>query len=174
MEKKANEALGWKRAFGDKEDELQQVQIEAKNTLAEAEQICHDADRDLAQALVSVKQQKEQLELKNLELSALHEALVPLLDMIPEAKGDCTVPILERIKSVPSCLGKYINDMARMIVTNILATFQVHLPQLDLNIINRKPRVCTNADISKASKEMQELATECANSLGLVDQEQSS
>jgi hypothetical protein len=42
----------------------------------------------------------------------LKGALEPLLDMILEAKEEGTLPVLERIKSAPSHLGKYINDMA--------------------------------------------------------------
>jgi len=34
-----------------------------------------------------------------------------------------TIPIPKRIKSAPSRLGKYINDMAQMILKNLLATF---------------------------------------------------
>lgn len=88
----------------------------------DVEQIYRDTDQDLAQALVS-KQQKEQLELKNLEFSAMCEALEPLQDMIPEAEEEGTIPIPKRIKSAPSRLGKYINDMAQMILKNLLATF---------------------------------------------------
>jgi hypothetical protein len=59
-----------------------------------------------------VKQQQEQLVLKDMELKALHESLEPLLDMIPKAEEEGTLPVPERIKSAPSRLGKYINDMA--------------------------------------------------------------
>jgi hypothetical protein len=51
------------------------------------------------------------------------EALEPLQDMIPEAEEEGTIPIPKRIKSAPSRLGKYINDMAQMILKNLLATF---------------------------------------------------
>lgn len=91
--------------------------------------------------------------------------------MIPEAEEECTLPILERIKFAPSRLGRYINGIAQMIVKNLLATFRVHLPQLDLKIIKRKPRGCTDADISKAGEEVTDLAIDYATSLGLVDQE---
>jgi hypothetical protein len=42
--------------------------------------------------------------------------------MIPEAKEESTLPVLERIKSTPSRLGKYINDMAQVIMKNLLTT----------------------------------------------------
>lgn len=127
-QKNVDDALEWRRSFNNKELELQQVQLEAQNILATAQKIRDDADLNLAQGFNTVKKQQEQLVLKDTELKALHESLEPLLDMIPEAEEEGALPILERIKSPPNRLGKYINDMAQMIVKNLLSTIRVHMP----------------------------------------------
>jgi hypothetical protein len=89
--------------------------------------------------------------------------------MIPEVEEEGTLPVLERIKSAPSHLGKYISDMTQVIVKNLVSTIWVHLPQLDLSIIERRPHGCSDNDITKAGEELKELAAEYSNSLGLVD-----
>ena len=97
-EQKDHEAQDWKRCYNEKVDGLQQVQSEADSIMAEAEQICRDADKNLAQGLATVKTQQEQIQAQEAKLKSLKEAIEPLLDMIPEVEGGGEATLLERIK----------------------------------------------------------------------------
>lgn len=161
------EAHDWKRAFNDKEDELQEVQLEAQSLMADAEQMRRDADRDLAQGLRTVKQQQEQLAAKDAELKSLKDAMEPLLELIPEDEGG-EVPLLERIKSAPSQLTRYITEMSQSIVKVLLSILHVHLPQVDLGIVRRRPRGCTDEDLTAAEERVEEIANAYAEDIKLL------
>lgn len=51
--------------------------------MSEAERLCKDADREIAQGLKTLKQQQESLASKEAELKALQDSMEPLLELIP-------------------------------------------------------------------------------------------
>lgn len=125
--------------------------------MAKAEQINRDADRNLAQGLQTVKAQQEQLVVQETELKSLNDAVESLLGMIPEAEGGGEVSLIERIKSALTRLTQYITEMSESIVKGLLSIIQVHLLDMDMSMIRRKPRGKTDAD-SAAEDKVEEVA----------------
>lgn len=107
---------------------------DADHRLALAKELRRDADRDVFQALDSVRNLQGQLEAANAKFEALWNSMKYILGFISE-DGDETMNLGEYIPLIPARFYGFLKDSYHNVVSRVLSHFRVLSPDTNLDVI---------------------------------------